>query len=296
MKIIPVKVDSKQREKMPYHDATFPVDIWTDTYDRFIDETLNCHWHPDFELSVLISGTLDFYVSGVHLKMEAGDCIFINSNTMHTAKQAKGSHGAVIKGVAFPVSLFVSDTSSTIYRKYFDLVMLAPIQGIIISGNSPFASKIAGMIMEIQGLSNRDFGYELDCLSLLSYLWKDTLAYITSNKPELLENKVNRKNEERAKKILSFIHEHYWKELTVDSLARYANISRSECFRCFKHFTNKNPMEYIKEYRLTKAAKLLMESNLSVTEIAMTCGFNSSSYFGKVFRETYGVSPKQYRI
>ena len=296
MKIIPVKVDSNQKEKMPYHDPTFPVDIWTDVYAKFIDETLNCHWHPDFELSVLISGALDFYLSGVHMQMEAGDCIFINSNTMHTAKQVRGSRGAVIKGVAFPASLFVSNTSSTIYRKYFDLVMLAPIQGIIIPRNSPFASKIAGFIMEIQHLMNTDFGYELNCLSLLSHLWKDTLIYITSKEPELLENKINRKNEERAKKILSYIHEHYWKELTVDSLAKHVNISRSECFRCFKHFTNKNPMEYIKEYRLANAAKLLMESNLSITEIAMACGFNSSSYFGKAFREAYGVSPKQYRI
>lgn len=294
MRIIPVKVDSSYKESMPYKNAAFPVDVWTDVYDTFTDGTLNCHWHPAFELSVLVSGTLDFYVSGTHMPMTEGDCIFINSNTMHTAQQAKGSCGAVVKGVAFPVSLFAGNTNSTVYKKYFDPLISAPVRGRIIPRDASFAREMASSILEICGLNDTDFGYELDCLSLISRLWKDTLPHVLPDTPDSLRQNVNRKNEERAKKILSYIHENYAEHITVDSLAKYANISRSECFRCFKFFTNQNPVHYINEYRLAHAAKLLLESDLSVTEIGSACGFNNSSYFGKLFKQTYGVSPGQY--
>jgi len=296
MKIIPVQVDGNQKEKMPYLDSTFPIDIWTDVYETFVDEKLNCHWHPDFEWGVLVSGSLDFYINDIHMPMEAGDCIFINSNNMHRAKQRTGDSGAVIKGVAFPPSLLVSDMNSIVYKKYFEPIVNAPIQGIVISKGTTFAEKLTQSMFDIHQLTTEDFGSELSYLSILNDLWKENLAYIFQHESELLKHKTNRKNEERAKKILSYIHENYSEPITVEILAKHANVSRSECFRCFKHFTNKNPIEYINEYRLGNAAKLLMESRLSVTEVGIACGFNSSSYFGKMFKEAYGVSPKQYRL
>ncbi|HPJ00729.1 MAG TPA: helix-turn-helix transcriptional regulator [Enterococcus sp.] len=72
-------------------------------------------------------------------------------------------------------------------------------------------------------------------------------------------------------------------------------VSRSECFRCFKKFTNKKPMEYINEYRLFQASKLLKLTPLSIEEITKKCGFSTSSYFGKQFKEVYGVTPLHYR-
>ena len=295
MKRVPVKVDSTQKEYMPYIDVNFPLDIWTDEYDTFVDETLNCHWHPDFEFSVLVSGELEFNVNGNPMYMTTGDCIFINSNTMHTAKQAKSSQNAVVKGVAFPASLLVNSTSSMVYKRHFEPIMSSPIQGMIIPGDSGFAIYLSYLIEEIHNLSEEDFACELEYLNLINRLWKDTLMYISKHEPELLQHKTNRKNEDRAKKILSYIHENFQSNLTIDRLAKEVNISRSECFRCFKHFTNKKPIEYINEYRLANAARLLMESTLSVTEIGIACGFNSSSYFGKMFKEIYGVSPKEYR-
>jgi AraC-like DNA-binding protein/mannose-6-phosphate isomerase-like protein (cupin superfamily) len=295
MRIVPVKIDGNQKEIISFKDATFLVDTWDDVFDSFINETLNCHWHPEFEFDVLVSGALDFYIGGIHMRMTAGDCLFINTNIIHTAKQARGCRGSVIKGVVFPASLFVSNTNSTVYKKYFDPVMSASVQGFILSKDDNFAREMTSLILETRGLKKADFGYELKCLGLLSRLWEVTLSYIQSNKPELLEHRGNRKYEERAKKILAYIHKNYAEDITVDILANHAIVSRSECFRCFKHFTNKKPLEYINEYRLSNAAKLLMESRLSITEVGEACGFNNPSYFGKLFRRTYGMSPRQYR-
>ena len=65
-----------------------------------------------------------------------------------------------------------------------------------------------------------------------------------------------------------------------------AYISRSECFRYFKKFINKNPMEFTNEFRLSKASELLLETDKSIEFISSSCGFNSSSYFCKIFWST----------
>ena len=295
MKIIPVKVDDKQMESMPFGDISFPVDSWDDVFDSFIDETLNCHWHPEFEFGVLMSGSLDYNVGGIHMKMNEGDAIFINSNTMHTAKKAKGGHGAVIKGVGFPASLFADSPSSTIYKKHFEPVITSNMQGFIIPQDSEHSGEFVSNILKVNTLNRSEFAYELKCMSIISKLWESTISYINSNDPELLKSKGNRKYEMRAKEILSYIHENFSESITVDRLSKHANISRTECFRSFKQFTNKKPVEYINEYRLYRAAKMLMESGLSITEIALKCGYNNSAYFGKQFKKAYGVSPGNYR-
>lgn len=53
--------------------------------------------------------------------------------------------------------------------------------------------------------------------------------------------------------------------------------------------------EYVSEYQLSQAAQLLSDHNLSIAEISEQCGFQSQSYFGKIFREKYGFSPKNYQ-
>ena len=73
------------------------------------------------------------------------------------------------------------------------------------------------------------------------------------------------------------------------------HLSRSECFRCFKQFTHKTPTEYINEYRLTHAVRMLTESSASISDISCACGFSSSSYFCKLFKKMYNVTPMQYR-
>lgn len=57
----------------------------------------------------------------------------------------------------------------------------------------------------------------------------------------------------------------------------------------------KKPIEFLNEYRLKKALELLTASDMPVTEVSLSCGFGHISYFGKLFREVYGMSPREYR-
>ncbi|WP_373875032.1 helix-turn-helix transcriptional regulator [Ligilactobacillus pabuli] len=78
-------------------------------------------------------------------------------------------------------------------------------------------------------------------------------------------------------------------------LAASANISVRECQRYFAKNLHTSPSKYIIHYRILTAARMLLESELSVTEISSRCGFNSPSYFTKTFKSTMNVTPLQFR-
>ena len=99
----------------------------------------------------------------------------------------------------------------------------------------------------------------------------------------------------RINKILSYIHENYSRKITADDIANHAKISRGECFRCFKRFMDKGLVEYVNEYRLSKAAELLKTTDMSIIDISTECGFENASYFGKMFKDTYNLTPLGYK-
>lgn len=295
MELRRIEVDHSQKESLQYIDPTFPFEIWTDDYSMFIEHTLNCHWHPEFEFGVMLSGELDYYIGGMHYRLKAGDCIFINSNTLHTATQAKGCEKAVMYIIAFSASLIVNNMDSLLYQKYFQPILGKGIQGDLISKESDAGRSIYQGLQEIYALNNQVSGYELRCLSLLCTIWNHTIIYLSQNASFELNKKSDQRNEERAKAILEYIRVHFADDLSIDQIAQSIPISRSECFRCFKRFTNKTPIEYLTEYRLAQASKMLMETQNDITHISASCGFCTSSYFCKLFRKKYGLSPAQYR-
>ena len=99
----------------------------------------------------------------------------------------------------------------------------------------------------------------------------------------------------RMQKILRFIEEHFSEDITLSDLSASANISKSECSRCFKISMDTTPYKYLTEYRLSKAAQLLGKTNEPVGNIAAAVGFHQMSHFGKCFKEKTGYSPKEYR-
>lgn len=288
----PVKTDEHLREIIDYKDASFPLDVWEDVYGTFMDYTLNCHWHDAFEFGILLDGNLDFYTGETCLKLTKGDCIFVNSNILHMAKQTDPRENAVMIGIAFPATLFPIGNA---FQKYFQSVIQMPFDGFRIGTDSSHYLKISQAIKDICGLQETDYGYELQCFGLISQLWIHTLGYIAEKNHSFVIKGTPRHHSDTVKKMISYIQEHFSDNITIGDLTEHAHVSRSECFRAFHRYTGKKPMEYINEYRLLQAAGLLRDTSLSVSEIGSSCGFGSSSYFGKLFKEKYRVTPLEYR-
>ncbi len=289
---IPVKTDEHLRELIDYKDISFPLETWRDDYSTFPDYTLNCHWHDAFEFGTVITGSLDFYMDEVCVKLQKGDTIFINSNVLHMAKQTCAQEPVIMIGTGFPPSIF---PEGCILEKYFEPVIKAPFQGFRLKSTDVRGKRFAEIIGELCQLQDETYGSELWSLSLLSQLWLETLACISEKSISLVRQEALPRHGAIVKQMISYIQEHFADPITIQDLTEYAHISRSECFRSFHRYTGKKPVEYINEYRLRQAAGLLKGTSLTVSEIGASCGFGSSSYFGKLFREKYKASPLEYR-
>lgn len=83
--------------------------------------------------------------------------------------------------------------------------------------------------------------------------------------------------------------------IDLDSIAVYVDISRRQLERLFNKYLNCTPSRYYLQVRLAKAQRLLTQTNMSITDIGLACGFATSPHFSKAYRQHFGVSPSQER-
>lgn len=100
---------------------------------------------------------------------------------------------------------------------------------------------------------------------------------------------------EIVEKVKAYIQTHLEEDISVELLASHANISVSQLFRIFKSEEKTTPVDYITRLRLFYASQMLKESDLPVSRIATSVGYNNYSYFTKIFKNKYGMTPSQYQ-
>ncbi|HJD02242.1 MAG TPA: AraC family transcriptional regulator [Candidatus Mediterraneibacter excrementavium] len=98
-----------------------------------------------------------------------------------------------------------------------------------------------------------------------------------------------------VEKAMSYIETNYSYPVTVEDIAYYVGISRSHLFRSFQSYMRRSPKDYLTSYRIKQACRLLRETDLSISTIAYSVGFENNLYFSKAFRKQKGVSPSEYR-
>ena len=96
-------------------------------------------------------------------------------------------------------------------------------------------------------------------------------------------------------KIRSYILENFDKPLNLDELSALAYVSKVQLINKFKKAYGVTPIQFLNNERITQAKKLLKNTNLSITQIAINVGFNDSIYFSNVFKKSMGVTPTHYR-
>jgi len=112
---------------------------------------------------------------------------------------------------------------------------------------------------------------------------------------EKISNQADHTLEETIKNAISFIESHYNQDITLNDIASHVKISPYHFTRLFKKQTNYTPHQYLIDYRINNAKRLLFSSNLSINEIASQCGFNSVSHFVTTFKSHTNFPPKKYR-
>ena len=292
METFRLPINEKSMEYLEYKDASFPLGFWYDDYDTMPGGLLPVHWHQAIEIITVISGELDYFVNGIPYCLKTGDSFFVNLNQLHRTRA--NTKNTLVYGLIFMPSLLGYSVDSLLYREYMDPVIRMASPAIKFDGETPQGAKTGAKIHALRALSAGDYYFDLDCFSVFLDIWKEILhAAAFPEKKDGMNGHLRHENEIRS--MILYIKEHYAENLSVSDITTQGNLSRSECFRSFKLVTGENPMEFVNEFRLNQAAALLSSTEQNITEIAGAFGFNSASYFGKLFREKYGQSPLQFR-
>ena len=97
------------------------------------------------------------------------------------------------------------------------------------------------------------------------------------------------------KDVISYIDFHYAEDLSLAFFAEMCNMNKNYLSSLFKKEAGITLTDYIHQVRLRRAITLINSSSLSITTIAASCGYNDINYFTRIFKRTYGMSPKQYQ-
>lgn len=98
-----------------------------------------------------------------------------------------------------------------------------------------------------------------------------------------------------VEKAIDYIYENYYKSITIIDIANYLGIDRTYLYRLFKEEYNMSPQKYLLNFRLKAAMNKLEGGNMSIAEIAYSCGFNDASAFCHQFKKVYKDTPLNYR-
>lgn len=288
-------LDHQLREYIPHNAIDFPITYYHDELVSQPDWAGPLHWHPDFEIATAEHGNLDYQVGEQHIILEAGDSIFVNGNLLHRVKQLPDDAPDSMPNIVFSGTL-VAPEASVIYQNYIEpIVQCDSLPYVVFRHADASHSAINRVIQDIyRQMDEKKACYELTIQRHINCIF----AYISrrfAELPKVHATRIQITYQIRLQKMLTYIYENYAGPVTLEDLAKAANISRSEAGRCFQAYMGCSPIAALIQYRLQAAHRLLRKKTLSLQEISLACGFNSVSYFSRQFKKAYGYAPGQDR-
>ena len=97
------------------------------------------------------------------------------------------------------------------------------------------------------------------------------------------------------RQVQKIVDAEYGEPLSLEYIAEKVYITPSYLSYIFKQMTGQNLIKYITDLRMYKARRMVADGNLKISQIAKNCGYDNPSYFNKLFKNYFGVTPRQYR-
>lgn len=272
----------KQRGTLEFPIELYQIDKNHPKYE------MASHWHGEIELIRIIEGKLNVKLSSNEYIASPGDVIVVNSETVHGAYALSD---CVYECIVLHMEMLSVEDSGC--RFFIDSVLNHEyhITEYNPNKNDSFHKAINTLF---EAMKNPSSGYKFKVIGALYELFGiivDEHLYLPVSSTFIPGDK----NVPKLKNVLSYIRGNYHKQINLDDMAKCAGMSTKYFCYFFKELTRKSPVEYLNLYRIERATRKLMNSDLSVTEIAYNCGFNDLSYFIKTFKSIKGVTPAKYR-
>ena len=244
------------------------------------------HWHMECELLLVRKGSLALSVDGEVFHGKPGDCFFLPSGAIHGGKPEL----CVYHCIVFDMDRFLQDRA--VCRRKFAATLGSEAH---IFTFHPAGSSTARLIDSLfSSMEGEKPGYEFVTTGLL-WQFIGTVLEERLYAPVSDEARLDVQRAEQLKNVLRRIRRDYASPLTLDELASEAGMNPRYFCRVFRQTTGRTPIDYLNYYRIECAAELLCVTGESVTDVALSCGFNDPGYFARLFRRHKGISAAAYR-
>ena len=252
------------------------------------------HYHPELELHYVIKGQGMRFIGDSIANFEETELVLLGENLPHTWRSKEEIGNEKEDNTAAIVIQFLPDFLG---RQFISIPEALPIRllfdkakkGLAISGKTKtIVHEMMMKVIEENGMSRI-----LTLISILNTLAQSSdLNYIATSTNFY---KSNEAESVRLNRIYSYTMANFTEPLTLEDMAKIANLSVTSFCRYFKTMTNKSFHEFLTEIRISHACRLLVEDNLSINAICYECGFGNVSNFYRYFGRIKKITPADYK-
>ena len=270
------------KEEVRYINDT-PIRIVIDDQISYKRGLLMPHWHEEVEIDCVLEGALYYTVGGVVYHLHQGDAIVVDSGIIHSGRC---NEGTTLEETHATVMTLQINKNVFRYGSY-----TAPTFKVFLPREEN--AEIRSVLMEVKSVYQQQNPYyevllNSNVLRLCYFLLKNhTVQEKGMREPVSTNNEI--------KKALTYIETHCKEKLKLEEIAEKLNYNPSYFSRRFHEFTGFTFVEYLNRCRTDVAALMLMESDKTVSEIALDCGFSNISSFITYFKRQYKMTPEAYR-
>lgn len=278
-------------EKKHHFDADFPYNTYLCSIPLdFMQVPL--HWHDEVEFIYIKKGQGTVCVDLTEYPVTAGDIVLIQPGQLH---EIRGIDHQIMEyeNIIFHPGMLESPGADTSYLLFlqpiFSLQVACPT--VLSKTDSAYAT-VRGCLDKNDHICSRfPAGYPLAIKGNLFVLF---FALYTSH-CEKLRSGTTQKNIEKLKSVIKYVELNYAAPMSITQMAHLAGFSESHFMKFFKKTMGTSFTAYLNSYRLTIAARLLLQSDDTILSIAADVGFDNLSYFNRAFKKQYGKTPSVYR-
>lgn len=251
------------------------------------------HFHTQYEIFYIIEGERVFFFNNREYLARAGDLILVNSNLIHMTKSVSGSnegHNRII--------LYVTREKMESYDRLFPSLHLVRFFDTYY-GVYHLTREQQALVLDLfrdirHALTVRESNYKLGIdFDILSWLFK-LMSFVREQHQEAPRESDHPKYR-AAYSIADYLSENCERQVTLEELAERFFLSKSYICRIFKEVTGYTISEYLNIHRIRRAKRYLEETDMSISEISHALGYESLTYFERMFKHYMTISPLKYR-
>ncbi len=241
------------------------------------------HYHNAFEIYYLLKGEREYFVQNQFFKVREGDVVLIPKGMLHRTAGKGATRFLIYFSQGFLSTFFTKAATPFLYTG--GPLIFRPDDAV----RSQLTMLFQTLLCEYQKLGGKE---DTDADTVLAgYLYQ--ILFTISHAPNAYVP--HSYADDRIARVIQYINENYGQITDIEQIASHFFISKFHLCRIFNKNLGIPLITYLNTIRVREACRMMKSGNASLTDIAMRCGFNSSSYFCKVFKNEKGISPTEYK-